>query len=125
MRIPRNLRTRLPSNHGQCVAEVARDPEAVGDNDTHGWAVSFAARVTCWEEFAEPDNAETEEDAEDSEGADDEDSSEASEDEAGSEKQRGKSAEAHERKQDRGHGKPSWAGLNAHGHGHGKGGPHH
>lgn len=39
------------SDHGQCVAEVARDKEAVGPpNDNHGGAVSEAARVTCWED---------------------------------------------------------------------------
>jgi len=38
------------SDHGQCVAEVATDEEAVGgDNENHGGAVSEAARVTCWE----------------------------------------------------------------------------
>lgn len=38
------------SDHGQCVAEVAADEEAVGgDNENHGGAVSEAARVTCWE----------------------------------------------------------------------------
>lgn len=90
------------SNHGGCVAAVAQDDEAVGDNDTHGWAVSEAARVTCWEESANPDTADT-----------DENSSDASEDEAPA--QRGP-----------GHSKPSWAGMNAGGNGvsHGKGGPH-
>jgi hypothetical protein len=40
-----------PSDHGQCVAAVAQDPEAVGPpNDNHGGAVSEAARVTCWED---------------------------------------------------------------------------
>lgn len=39
------------SDHGQCVAEVAQDEEAVGgDNDNHGGAVSLAARFTCWGE---------------------------------------------------------------------------
>lgn len=39
-----------PSDHGQCVALVAQDKEAVGPpNDNHGGAVSEAARVTCWE----------------------------------------------------------------------------
>ena len=38
------------SDHGQCVAEVATDEEAVGgDSENHGGAVSEAARVTCWE----------------------------------------------------------------------------
>ena len=38
------------SDHGQCVAKVAQDEEAVGgDNENHGGAVSEAARVTCWE----------------------------------------------------------------------------
>jgi hypothetical protein len=115
------------SNHGHCVAEVAHDPEAVGENGTHGWAVSLAARVTCWQEFADPDNGDTDEDSEDSEEPTDE--SDASPDGADADKPHGKSAEAHQRKQDRGSGKPSWAGANAgghgHGHGHGNGGPHH
>ena len=52
-----------PSDHGQCVAEVARDKEAVGPpNDNHGGAVSEAARVTCWE-----DGEDSEDDSEDSE----------------------------------------------------------
>ena len=38
------------SDHGQCVAAVATDEEAVGgDNENHGGAVSEAARVTCWD----------------------------------------------------------------------------
>jgi hypothetical protein len=38
------------SDHGQCVAKVAQDEEAVGgDNENHGGAVSEAARVTCWD----------------------------------------------------------------------------
>jgi hypothetical protein len=38
------------SDHGQCVAEVAADEEAVGgDNENHGGAVSEFARFTCWE----------------------------------------------------------------------------
>jgi len=38
------------SDHGQCVAAVAQDPEASGPpNDNHGGAVSEAARVTCWD----------------------------------------------------------------------------
>lgn len=52
--------------HGVCVAEVARDADAVGGpNDNHGGAVSEAARETCWEDPA-PDedsaNPEVEED---------------------------------------------------------------
>jgi hypothetical protein len=117
------------SNHGHCVAEVAHDPEAVGENGTHGWAVSEAARVTCWQEFADPDDADTDDDSEGTEEAIDE--SDASQDGANTDKPHGKSAEAHQRKQDRGSGKPSWAGMSAGGHGygkahgHGKGGPHH
>ena len=115
------------SNHGRCVAEVAHDPEAVGENGTHGWAVSEAARVTCWQEFADPDNADTDDVSEDTdEDTDgDADESDASRDEVSPDKPHGKSAQAHQRKQDRGSGKPSWAGMNAGGHGHGKGGPHH
>jgi hypothetical protein len=121
-----------PSNHGQCVAEVAHDPEAVGENGTHGWAVSEAARVTCWQEFADPDNAGTDEGSDEPEGTEaNTDDSEAAQGEADSAKPHGKSADAHQRKEDRGSGKPSWAGMNAgghgrgHGQGHGKGGPHH
>ena len=103
------------------------DPEAVGENGTHGWAVSLAARVTCWQEFADPDNGDTDEDSEDSEEPTDEVRCLAGR--GRPDKPHGKSAEAHQRKQDRGSGKPSWAGANAgghgHGHGHGKGGPHH
>lgn len=66
-----------PSDHGQCVALVAQDKEAVGPpNDNHGGAVSEAARVTCWEEGSSEETGgeegadeenEAEEDAEDSE----------------------------------------------------------
>jgi len=55
-----------PSDHGQCVAKVAQDKEAVGPpNDNHGGAVSEAARVTCWEDG---DSEVESEDADASEG---------------------------------------------------------
>jgi hypothetical protein len=42
------------SAHGQCVAAVAQDKEAVGPpNDNHGGAVSLAAREDCWGEEEE------------------------------------------------------------------------
>ena len=111
---------------------MAHDPEAVGENGTHGWAVSEAARVTCWQEFADPDNADTDDGSEDTEDTEEAaDAPEASQDEASTDKPHGRSADAHQRKQDRGSGKPSWAGMNAgghgrgHGRGHGKGGLHH
>jgi hypothetical protein len=45
-----NTEDSTSSDHGQCVAAVAQDEEAVGgDNENHGGAVSEAARVTCWE----------------------------------------------------------------------------
>jgi len=53
-----------PSDHGQCVALVAQDAEAVGPpNDNHGGAVSLAARETCWGE--EEEAADSEESAAD------------------------------------------------------------
>lgn len=72
-----------PDNHGQCVRLVAMDTETGGPNDNHGGAVSEAARVTCWEN-----------------GEDAEDADASAEDE--SEKVRGNSANAHE--MGRGHG---------------------
>ena len=54
-----------PSDHGQCVAKVAQDKEAVGPpNDNHGGAVSEAARVTCWED-GDSEETNTEEQSED------------------------------------------------------------
>jgi hypothetical protein len=105
-------------NHGQCVSEVAQSDET-GDNGTHGWAVSLAARVTCWLEALADENAD--------EDAADGDEDAADETDATSEKPHGKSEAAHQRKADRGSGKPTWAGANApgtHGNGHGKGGNH-
>jgi hypothetical protein len=72
-----------PSDHGQCVALVAQDKEAVGPpNDNHGGAVSEAARVTCWEGAA-PEEQNTEDttgDADESEvEADDADAAEGAE----------------------------------------------
>jgi hypothetical protein len=111
------------ASHGQCVAEAAHSDET-GDNGTHGWAVSLAARVTCWlEQLADDEN--TDEDADEDAGEGDEDATD--ETEATSAKPLGKSEAAHQRKADRGSGKPTWAGSNApggHGHGHGKGGNH-
>ena len=49
-------------NHGQCVREVAQDPEATGGkNDNHGGAVSEAARETCHDEEATGDEGESDE----------------------------------------------------------------
>ena len=107
-----------PKNHGQCVAEVAHSDE-VGENGTHGWAVSLAARITCWLAFADDEDGDEESD-EDS--AEDTDEDAEGETEATSERQRGKSDAAHQRKADRAKGKPSWAGAKAHGgHGNGRG----
>ena len=70
-----------PSDHGQCVAAVAQDPEAVGPpNDNHGGAVSEAARVTGRDDEVTGDEsdseAESDGDAEESEESEDADSSE-------------------------------------------------
>lgn len=94
-------------NHGQCVSEVARSL-AMGENGTHGWAVSLAARITCWLPEEENGTEEPEEDSADDSAEDGEDESEAT-----SERQRGKSAAAHQRKADRVGGKPDWAGAKA------------
>jgi hypothetical protein len=59
-----------PSDHGQCVADVARHKEVVGPpNDNHGGAVSVAARDTCWGdgEEAADESADDSDDSEDSE----------------------------------------------------------
>jgi hypothetical protein len=65
-----------PSDHGQCVAAVAQDKEAVGPpNDNHGGAVSEAARVSCW-----PDAAPQDQNTEDA--TSDEDASEVEADDA-------------------------------------------
>ncbi len=107
-------------NHGQCVAEVAHDRSAVGENGTHGWAVVLAAQVTCW----------LQENADDSADSGDEDSGSdehSGTDGSGATKPHGKSDAAHQRKLERGHGRPTWAGAKAHG-GHGQThahGPHH
>jgi len=56
-----------PSDHGQCVALVAQDKEAVGPppNDNHGGAVNEAARDICW------GDEESDTEVEGTEGADD------------------------------------------------------
>jgi hypothetical protein len=105
-------------NHGQCVSGVAHGDET-GENGTHGWAVSLAARVTCWLEALADENGD-----EDSDESEDTDVTAAAAD-----KPHGKSEAAQQRKADRGSGKPTWAGANApgthgHGGGHGKGGNH-
>ena len=57
------------SAHGECVSAVAQDREAIGGtNETHGGAVSEAARVTCWE----TENGEETTDPEEDEEADEE-----------------------------------------------------
>ena len=49
------------SDHGQCVAAVAQDKEAVGPpNDNHGGAVSEAARVTCRADGDDSEDSEVE-----------------------------------------------------------------
>ena len=105
-------------NHGQCVSGVAQGDET-GENGTHGWAVSLAARVTCWLEALADESGD-----EDSDESEDTDVTAATAD-----RPHGKSEAAHQRKADRGSGKPIWAGANApgthgHGAGHGKGGNH-
>jgi hypothetical protein len=51
--------------HGECVSEVAQDPEAIGgENENHGGAVTEAARVTCWEPAENPELADPEADGE-------------------------------------------------------------
>ena len=114
-------------NHGQCVAEVARSGD-VGENGTHGWAVALAAQVTCWLELNGDD--EEDEDEADSDSASDTDE-EVDADASSTEKTHGKSEAAHQRKMDRGKGRPDWVtaklqdrGAKVHGpsgHGHGKG----
>jgi hypothetical protein len=107
-------------NHGQCVAEVAHDRSAVGENGTHGWAVVLAAQVTCWL----LENADDSADSGDEDSGSDENSGTG---ESAATKPHGKSDAAHQRKLERGHGRPTWAGAKAHG-GHGQShahGPHH
>ena len=36
-----------PSDHGDCVSQVAQGDDVGGDNENHGGAVSEAAQVTC------------------------------------------------------------------------------
>ncbi|MGH7419065.1 MAG: hypothetical protein ACREKB_14930, partial [Candidatus Rokuibacteriota bacterium] len=57
------------ANHGACVSAVATTHDEVGGpNDTHGWAVSDAARYTCWGEESQAQDAEAEDtEAEDTE----------------------------------------------------------
>jgi hypothetical protein len=56
-----------PSDHGQCVALVAQNAEAVGPpNDNHGGAVNVAAREDCWdadEESSDEESSDEEVDA--------------------------------------------------------------
>jgi hypothetical protein len=99
-------------NHGQCVAEVAHDRSAVGENGTHGWAVVLAAQVTCWLQ----ENADDSADSGDEDSGSDENSGTG---ESAATKPHGKSDAAHQRKLERGHGRPTWAGAKAHG-GHGQ-----
>ena len=57
------------SAHGECVSEVAQDPDAVGGaRENHGGAVSEAARETCWETEADEATAPEENEQEDEEG---------------------------------------------------------
>jgi hypothetical protein len=94
--------------------------DAVGDNGTHGWAVALAAQITCWLELSggqSPDSGS--EDAGSNGGTGTEDASTSS-----STRPHGKSDAAHQRKLDRGKGKPDWASASthgSHGKGHGKG----
>ncbi len=111
------------NSHGACVRLVAQSDEVGGPNENHGGAVSFAAQVTCWEEFAgeEGDNGEDGEDGEDGEELTEEPTTEALES-AGP----GKSAAAHERNAERKQAKLLSSGGNGpgNGHGHGRGGGH-
>jgi hypothetical protein len=104
-------------NHGQCVAEVAHS-DAVGENDTHGWAVALAAQITCWFELNGDESAD---DGDEDTGAD-EDAGTDETSEASS-TGHGKSEAAHQQKLDRGTGKPAWAATKTHG-GNGKGHGH-
>lgn len=94
-------------NHGQCVREYARDRTLVGENGTHGWAVSMAARVTC---SGDGEDDEATEGSDEGDEASDDDSSAARD---GGE--RGKSAAAHARAP----GKNKAAAGRANGHGNG------
>jgi hypothetical protein len=47
-------------NHGECVADMATSDETGGPKDTHGWAVSDAARYTCWGEESQAEDTEAE-----------------------------------------------------------------
>lgn len=56
------------ANHGECVADMATSDETGGPQDTHGWAVSDAARYTCWGEESQAADTEAEDtEAEDTE----------------------------------------------------------
>jgi hypothetical protein len=48
------------ANHGECVADMATSDETGGPKDTHGWAVSDAARYTCWGEESQAEDTEAE-----------------------------------------------------------------
>lgn len=66
-----------PSDHGECVAEVATNEEATGgENENHGGAVNEAARVDCQDEgsAAEPNTEEPTEDTDSEVEAETEDS---------------------------------------------------
>ena len=57
--------------HGECVSEVAQDPQAIGRaSENHGGAVSEAARAICLDTDDDPELADPEEDEEDLEKAD-------------------------------------------------------
>jgi len=111
-------------NHGQCVAEVARDMTQLGENETHGWAVALAAQVTCWLELNGDQSGDTGDEnsgTNDGSGTDEEGTDDTS---PASTRPHGKSEAAHQHKLDAGHGKPTWAASSTHGgqgkgHGHG------
>jgi hypothetical protein len=106
------------------VAEVAHSDD-VGENGTHGWAVMLAAQVTCWMDQQTDESADTGDESADT--GDEDGGTDESTDTSAQDHPHGKSEAAHQRKLDRGHGKPTWAGVKAHGghgqgHGHGHGG---
>jgi hypothetical protein len=78
-------------NHGQCVRDYARDHLLLGANDTHGWAVSEAARVLCVDDGE--DEGSTEDSDQEDEGDDGDQDSATAKDRG----DRGKSAAAHQK----------------------------
>jgi hypothetical protein len=110
-------------NHGQCVAEVARDMTQLGENGTHGWAVALAAQVTCWLDLnGDQSSGADENSGSDNGSATDEGSTDDTS--TASTKPHGKSDAAHEHKLDgAAHGKPTWVSSSTHG-GQGKGHGH-